>query len=168
MCNLSMPITVRPYDHQRRAFEFVCGLYGLKDGHISSSGAALLLEMGCGKTLVSPSTQMAWIGEMLVKGLTNSIDDNGGKAVRAATGLASDINGVMRGLAEDMNTALPSSVDLSATTDPGSGRAAVGSGNVSLTGNNFYIRDEQDIRTLAIEIAALTKRQQIGAGLRFA
>ena len=40
--------------------------------------------------------------------------------------------------------------------------------SVNLTGNTFYIRDEQDIRSLAIEIAALTKRQQRGRGLRFA
>ena len=40
--------------------------------------------------------------------------------------------------------------------------------SVNLTGNNFYVRDEQDIRSLAIEIAALTKRQQRGKGLRLA
>ena len=42
------------------------------------------------------------------------------------------------------------------------------SSNVSLTGNTFYVRDEQDIKSLAIEIAALTKRQQRGKGLRMA
>ena len=40
--------------------------------------------------------------------------------------------------------------------------------SVNLSGNNFYVRDEQDIRSLAIEIAALTKRQQRGKGLRLA
>lgn len=40
--------------------------------------------------------------------------------------------------------------------------------SVNLSGNNFYVRDEQDIRSLAIEIAALTKRQQRGKGLRMA
>ena len=40
--------------------------------------------------------------------------------------------------------------------------------SVNLSGNSFYIRDEQDIRSLAIEIAALTKRQQRGRGLRMA
>ena len=40
--------------------------------------------------------------------------------------------------------------------------------SVNLTGNNFYIRDEQDIRSLAIEIASLTRRQQRGKGLRMA
>lgn len=49
----SMPITVTPYDHQRRAFEFVCGLFGLEDGRLRSRGAALLMEMGCGKTITS-------------------------------------------------------------------------------------------------------------------
>ena len=42
------------------------------------------------------------------------------------------------------------------------------SSSVNLSGNNFYIRDEQDIRSLAIEIATLTKRQQRGRGLRMA
>ena len=32
----------------------------------------------------------------------------------------------------------------------------------------LYVRDEQDIRSLAIEIASLTKRQQRGRGLRMA
>ena len=40
--------------------------------------------------------------------------------------------------------------------------------SVTLTGNSFYVRDEQDIRSLAIEIATLTKRRQRGKGLRMA
>jgi len=40
--------------------------------------------------------------------------------------------------------------------------------SVNLSGNNFYVRDEQDIRGLAIEIASLTRRQQRGKGLRMA
>ena len=39
---------------------------------------------------------------------------------------------------------------------------------VNLSGNTFYIRDQADIRSLATEIATLTKRQQHGRGLRFA
>jgi hypothetical protein len=37
-----------------------------------------------------------------------------------------------------------------------------------MNGNTFYVRDEQDIRALAVEIATLTKRQQRGRGLRMA
>ena len=40
--------------------------------------------------------------------------------------------------------------------------------SVNLTGNNFYVWDEQDIRSLAVEIAILTRRQQRGRGLRMA
>lgn len=40
--------------------------------------------------------------------------------------------------------------------------------SVNLTGNTFYVRDEQDIRSLAVEIATLTRRQQRGKGLRMA
>lgn len=47
----------------------------------------------------SPSDEMAWIGEMLVKGLSGSIEDNGGEAVKAAEAMSSDINDVMHGLA---------------------------------------------------------------------
>ncbi|NLG34278.1 MAG: hypothetical protein GX548_02885, partial [Lentisphaerae bacterium] len=42
------------------------------------------------------------------------------------------------------------------------------SSSVNLSGNNFYIRDEQDVRSLAVEIAALTRRQQRGKGMRLA
>lgn len=40
--------------------------------------------------------------------------------------------------------------------------------SISFSGSNFYVRDEQDIRSLAIEIATLTRRQQRGRGLRMA
>ena len=39
---------------------------------------------------------------------------------------------------------------------------------ISFDGSNFYVRDEKDIYSLAVEIASLTKRQQRGKGLRFA
>ncbi len=37
---------------------------------------------------------------------------------------------------------------------------------VNLTGNTFHIRDDKDVQSLAIEIAALTRRQHLGQGLR--
>ena len=55
----------------------------------------------------SPSDEMAWIGEMLVKGLSGSIDANGGEAIKAAEAMSADINNVMHGLAKGMETALP-------------------------------------------------------------
>ena len=40
------------------------------------------------------------------------------------------------------------------------------SSTVNLSIGNMSIRDQQDIQSLAIEIAALTKRRQVGKGLR--
>ena len=50
---LPMPVTAKPYRHQQEAFDFVCKLFGLMDGKCLSPGAALLMEMGCGKTMVA-------------------------------------------------------------------------------------------------------------------
>ena len=47
-----MPITATPYKHQREAYRFTCGLFGL-DGAVRSRGAALLMEMGTGKTITA-------------------------------------------------------------------------------------------------------------------
>lgn len=48
-----MPVRVVPFDHQKKAFDFVLGLYGISTGRPTSKGAALLMQMGTGKTLVA-------------------------------------------------------------------------------------------------------------------
>ena len=48
-----MPIRAKPYQHQRDAFAFACELFGLRDSGRHSQGAALLMEMGTGKTITS-------------------------------------------------------------------------------------------------------------------
>ena len=40
--------------------------------------------------------------------------------------------------------------------------------SVNLSGNTFYVRSDQDIHDLAVEIATLTRTQQRGRGLRMA
>ena len=50
---LSMPINATPYKHQEEAYRFTLGLFGLLPSDVHSRGAALLMEMGTGKTLVS-------------------------------------------------------------------------------------------------------------------
>lgn len=47
-----MPIKIKPYQHQVQAFDIVCGLFGT-GGQTVSRGAALLMEMGTGKSLVT-------------------------------------------------------------------------------------------------------------------
>lgn len=61
---IPMPIKVKPYKHQIDAFDFVCGLFGVPSSQIMSQGAALLMEMGTGKTL----TTIAVAGALFCKG----------------------------------------------------------------------------------------------------
>ena len=51
--SLPMPIKARPYSHQQEAFDFACEKFGLTAPYMSSNGVALLMEMGCGKTITS-------------------------------------------------------------------------------------------------------------------
>ena len=55
-----MPIKATPYKHQQAAFEFACRKFGLLPSESSSGGVALLMEMGCGKTI----TVVAICGEL--------------------------------------------------------------------------------------------------------
>lgn len=105
----------------------------------------------------SPSKEMAWVGEMLVEGLAGSIEDNGGQAVKAAEGMSKDINGVMRDLAKDMTTALPTdfsvkgSVEsaMSSTTSAGTGKSGF---VLQLNIGTFNNYTNEDIRQLTNEI----------------
>lgn len=48
---LAMPIKAKPYFHQQMAFDFACNKFGITTPYITSNGVALLMEMGCGKSL---------------------------------------------------------------------------------------------------------------------
>lgn len=60
MKNEHLPITATPYRHQVEAYNFVCDKFGLGAHPKISPGAALLMEMGTGKTL----TTIAVIGAL--------------------------------------------------------------------------------------------------------
>lgn len=121
----------------------------------------------------SPSQEMAWVGEMLVKGLAGSIQDKGGEAVRAAEGMAADIDGVMHGLAEEMQTALPTefSVDGSLRRSAASAMAgASGTGGFSIVLNiqSFNNYGPEDIRQLTNEVMETASRFAMRKGMVFA
>lgn len=59
-----MPVKAIPYQHQERAFYFVSGLFGLRGNTPASTGAALLMEMGTGKTI----TTISVMGAMYILG----------------------------------------------------------------------------------------------------
>lgn len=50
----------------------------------------------------SPSKQMAWIGNMLVQGLGNGIEDNAPKVLGTMENLAEDMNDIMDGMSGDI------------------------------------------------------------------
>ena len=108
----------------------------------------------------SPSKEMAWVGEMLVKGLAGSIDDNGDEAVKAAEGMAEDINGVMGDLAHDMQTALPTDFDVN-----GSIRSAF---TIALNITNFNNYSSEDIRQLTSEVMEMANQFAQRKGVVFA
>ena len=111
----------------------------------------------------SPSREMAWVGEMLVKGLAGSISDNGEEAVKAAEAMSADISDVINGLAADMQTALPSDFSVNSTVDGPVGGAM--SGSISIYIDSMNVRDETDIQKIAQELYALQRKATRGKGL---
>lgn len=63
MSQFKMPIKANPFEHQRRAFEFVMCQFE------NSSGAALLVEMGCGKSLISVAVAGELFNERRIRNL---------------------------------------------------------------------------------------------------
>lgn len=119
----------------------------------------------------SPSKEMAWVGEMLVKGLAGSIDDNGDEAVKAAEGMAEDINGVMGDLAHDMQTALPTDFDVNGSirsvVDGVVGKAA-STFTIALNITNFNNYSSEDIRQLTNEVMETANQFAQRKGVVFA
>ena len=64
--------------------------------------------------IASPSKEMAWVGDMLTQGLAGGIDDSARVAINAAQDLNKGIMDVMDGLADDMQSAVPTNFNLDA------------------------------------------------------
>ena len=142
-------------------------LWGKVSGWISSIWDGICDFFG----IHSPSKEMAWVGEMLVKGLAGSIDDNGDEAVKAAEGMAEDINGVMGDLAHDMQTALPTDFDVSGSfrsaVDGVTGKAA-SAFTIALNIATFNNYSSEDIRQLTNEVMETANQFALRKGVVFA
>lgn len=64
---MHMPIKAKLYRHQIEAINFICMLFGLITGIVKSFGAALLMEMGTGKTLITIAVIGALYQERKIK-----------------------------------------------------------------------------------------------------
>lgn len=117
----------------------------------------------------SPSKEMAWVGEMLVKGLAGSIDSNGDEAVKAAEGMASDINGVMGDLAHDMQTAMPTDFDVTGNVRSSlDGSSSFGGFSIALNIATFNNYSSEDIRQLTNEVMETANAFAMRKGVVFA
>ena len=117
----------------------------------------------------SPSREMAWVGEMLVKGLSGSIEDNGDEAVKAAEGMADDINGVMGDLAKDMQTALPTDFDVTGNVRSAvDGSSGFGGFSIALNIATFNNYSSEDIRQLTNEVMETANQFAMRKGVVFA
>lgn len=63
--SIQFHVKVEPYSHQKDAFLFACSKFGFSNEikEPNSTGVALMMEVGCGKTL----TSIAIVGEMYCK-----------------------------------------------------------------------------------------------------
>lgn len=66
----------------------------------------------------SPSTKLAWVGEMMVDGLAGSIDENGGEAVEAAENMSANIGEVFDSAAYDVSPSIDDVSDVSYNVKP--------------------------------------------------
>lgn len=65
----------------------------------------------------SPSREMAWIGEMMTKGLAGGIEDSGDLAVDAVTDMGRDIDDAMMDVAKNLQTSVPTDFDFTANAN---------------------------------------------------
>ncbi|MCR4883527.1 MAG: phage tail tape measure protein [Clostridiales bacterium] len=95
------------------------------------------------------------VGEMAMKGFGEGVTRETAKQVKTISNAARYLT----------DAAKESSIGY---TQSDNSKTYNSTSSVNFTGSNFYIRDEQDVRSLAVEIASLTRRQQRGRGLRMA
>lgn len=139
----------------------------------------------------SPSTQMAWVGEMLVEGLAGAVDKDGKKAVNAIGGmseqmldevdsglaavnarLASQIGEIETGFSAKATVEAVSASVPADLTGRGGGAAASGGGDTNVV-NHFHIaelvvREEADVKKISRELYNMQKSKSRSKGVSMA
>lgn len=101
----------------------------------------------------SPSKKMAWIGDMMMEGLANGIDETASEVLSSANGMVNDLNNVFDGLSADMGK-VPTDFNVSSAANSiNSGIQANRGGLVlQLSIGNFNNYSNEDITSLTEEI----------------
>lgn len=119
----------------------------------------------------SPSRKMAWVGDMLMEGLAGGIDESAGMAIKSATDMTDELNGVFDGLSADLSTALPGNIDVNAVKSTAmDGVGTMGGGGFVLqfsvgTFNNYTNEDITELTNEIMQTAgAFLKRKEVVMG----
>ena len=101
----------------------------------------------------SPSTKMAWIGDMMMEGLAGGIDESAGEVMDSAMDMTRDLNSVFDDLAADF-TAEPLQLDVNKTVS-GINNMTLGGGSgltIQFNIDKFNNYSSEDITDLTNEI----------------
>lgn len=139
----------------------------------------------------SPSTQMAWAGEMLVEGLAGAVDKDGKKAVQAIGGMSEEmlaevdsglaaVNDRLKDSIGEIETGFSAKATVEAVsasvpadlTGRGGGAAASGGGDTNVV-NHFHIaelvvREEADVKKISRELYNMQKSKSRSKGVSMA
>lgn len=101
----------------------------------------------------SPSKKMAWIGDMMMEGLANGIDETASEVLSSANGMVNNLNNVFDGLSADMSE-IPSDFNVSSAADSINGGTKANQGGLvlQLSIGNFNNYSNEDITSLTEEI----------------
>lgn len=101
----------------------------------------------------SPSKKMAWIGDMMMEGLANGIDETASEVLSSANVMVNNLNNVFDGLSADMSE-IPTDFNVSSATNSINGGAKTNQGGLvlQLSIGNFNNYSNEDIASLTEEI----------------
>lgn len=116
----------------------------------------------------SPSKQMGWIGEMLVRGLSDSIDDNADEAVTSAKNMSKDILSSFDDLNRDLVTTVPAEISAK-TSAPvyDFPKNSTPQFTIELNISNFNNYGVEDIRQLTNEVMETANSFMLRRGVAF-
>lgn len=139
-------------------------MLGLRDGILAGTAAVVSAMRTAARDAVNAAK-----GELKIQSPSKVFRDEVG--VMTMRGLGQGILDETKSQAKIIRNAaryLTGEASNGAVTATSSSKTYNANSNVNLSGNNFYVHDEQDAYALAVEIASITKRQQRGMGLRMA
>lgn len=100
----------------------------------------------------SPSTKMAWIGDMMMEGLAKGIDETAGDVLNSAESMTNNLNSVFDDLGADMGD-IPTDFNVSSVSGANDlQKQAVGGLKIELNIANFNNYSSEDLNSLTQEI----------------